>query len=72
MRESESGVIEAADWTRLNGVPARVSSSRFVGRRAELTRLEETWKAAVAEEHAELLAAGTDHGVERVVVERAL
>jgi hypothetical protein len=48
----EFGGEGEAAWTKLHAVPARVSSSRFVGRRAELTRLEETWKAAVAEEQA--------------------
>ncbi len=44
-------------------MPARVSSSRFVGRRAELTRLEEIWKAAVADERAATVLVAGEAGV---------
>src|SRR3954447_15829535 len=37
------------DWSRLHDVPTRVSSPRFVGRRAELDRLEEMWKRDAAD-----------------------
>src|SRR5258708_32487836 len=60
---SESGLDEVRDWTKLESVPTRVSSSRFVGRRAELMRLEEIWKAAVADERATtVLVAGEAGG----------
>ncbi len=59
----EIGRNTARDWTKLHGVPDRVSSSRFVGRRAELTRLEETWKAAVADERAGVVLIGGEAGV---------
>ncbi len=48
---------------KLQDVPERVSSSRFVGRRAELTRLEETWKSAVADERGAVVLIGGEAGV---------
>jgi hypothetical protein len=54
-------------------VPARVSSSRFVGRRAELTRLEESWKSAISDERAATLLVAGEAGVgkSRLVAELA-
>ncbi|MDQ1509959.1 MAG: hypothetical protein QOG50_1803 [Actinomycetota bacterium] len=71
MHLSESGREAGEGWTKLNVVPARVSSTRFVGRRAELTRLEESWKAAVADERAAtvLLAGEAGVGKSRLVAE---
>jgi len=60
---SESRLDEDRGWTRLEFVPARVSSSRFVGRRAELTRLEESWKAAVVDERATTVLVAGEAGV---------
>ena len=60
---SESRLDEDRGWTRLESVPARVSSSRFVGRRAELTRLEESWKAAVVDERATTVLVAGEAGV---------
>jgi DNA-binding NarL/FixJ family response regulator len=59
----EFGGEGEAAWTKLQVVPARVSSSRFVGRRAELARLEKTWKAAVAEEGAGVVLISGEAGV---------
>jgi DNA-binding CsgD family transcriptional regulator/tetratricopeptide (TPR) repeat protein len=52
-------------------VPTRVSSSRFVGRRAELTALEEIWKTSVNDENAGvvLLAGEAGVGKSRLVAE---
>ncbi len=60
-------------WNILNAVPTRVSSSRFVGRRAELTRLVACWKAAVADERAATVLIGGEAGVgkSRLVAELA-
>ena len=71
MHASESDRLGDVGWTKLNAVPSRVSSSRFVGRRAELTRLEESWKAAVADERAAtvLLAGEAGVGKSRLVAE---
>ncbi len=63
MNASESGCDAERGWTKLSTVPARVSSSRFVGRRAELTRLEECWKAAVADERAATVLVAGEAGV---------
>ncbi len=63
MNASESGCDEERGWTKLSAVPARLSSSRFVGRRAELTRLEESWKAAVADERAATVLVAGEAGV---------
>lgn len=63
MHPSEFGRDAARAWTKLHAVPERVSSSRFVGRRAELTRLEEAWKAAVADERAGVVLIGGEAGV---------
>jgi DNA-binding CsgD family transcriptional regulator/tetratricopeptide (TPR) repeat protein len=60
---SEFGLAPDRSWTKLNDVPVRVSSSRFVGRRAELTRLEERWKAAVADERAATVLVAGEAGV---------
>jgi len=52
-------------------VATRVSSSQFVGRRAELTRLEASWKAAVVDERAAtvLLSGEAGVGKSRLVAE---
>ncbi len=63
MQGSEIIPDEARPWTKLHAVPDRVSSSRFVGRRAELTRLEEIWKVAVADERAGIVLVGGEAGV---------
>jgi DNA-binding CsgD family transcriptional regulator len=60
---SKSGLDEVRGWTKLASVPARVSSSRFVGRRAELMRLEEIWKTAVADERATTVLVAGEAGV---------
>ena len=44
-------------------MPARVSSSQFVGRRDELTRLQEIWKLAVTDDHSALVLVGGEAGV---------
>jgi DNA-binding CsgD family transcriptional regulator len=44
-------------------MPARVSSPRFVGRRAELTRLETLWKTVVADEKAATVLVSGEAGV---------
>src|SRR4051794_26116694 len=59
----EIGAGPSLPRVRLQGVPERVSSSRFVGRRAELTRLEEAWKSAVAEERSAVVLVGGEAGV---------
>jgi hypothetical protein len=47
-------------------MPGRVSSPRFVGRHAELTRLETLWKTAVADEMAAtVLVSGDGWGSRR-------
>jgi DNA-binding CsgD family transcriptional regulator/tetratricopeptide (TPR) repeat protein len=68
---SESGRGAPEGWTKLNAVPTRASSSRFVGRRAELTRLEASWKAAVVDERAAtvLLSGEAGVGKSRLVAE---
>src|SRR6185437_1353369 len=60
---SKSGLDEVRGWTKLASVPTRVSSSRFVGRRAELMRLEEIWKSAVADERATTVLVAGEAGV---------
>jgi DNA-binding CsgD family transcriptional regulator/tetratricopeptide (TPR) repeat protein len=54
-------------------VPGRVSSPRFVGRQAELTRLETIWKTAVADEVAATVLVSGEAGVgkTRLVAELA-
>ena len=49
--------------SKLDGVPARLESSRFVGRRAELERLESIWKAAVNDEKAATVLVAGEAGV---------
>ena len=44
-------------------VTARVSSTKFVGRRRELARLEETWRAAADDEAAATVLVGGEAGV---------
>jgi DNA-binding CsgD family transcriptional regulator len=68
---SESGREPEAGWSKLVDVPARVSSSRFVGRRAELARLEVCWKSAVVDERAGtvLIAGEAGVGKTRLVTE---
>ena len=44
-------------------MPARLSSSHFVGRRDELTRLEEIWKQAVTDDRAALVLVSGEAGV---------
>jgi len=50
-------------WSKLQSVPARVSSSHFVGRRTELAALEETWKASVNDERAGVVLVAGEAGV---------
>jgi DNA-binding CsgD family transcriptional regulator/tetratricopeptide (TPR) repeat protein len=59
----ETGAGASHPRARLHDVPERVSSSRFVGRRAELTRLEEAWKTAVADERSAVVLVGGEAGV---------
>jgi DNA-binding CsgD family transcriptional regulator/tetratricopeptide (TPR) repeat protein len=59
----EIGARPSSPRARLQGVPERVSSSRFVGRRVELTRLEEAWKSAVADERSAVMLVGGEAGV---------
>ena len=56
---------EPARWpcTKLDGVATRISSSRFVGRRAELDRLAEIWKTAVNDELPAAVLVGGEAGV---------
>src|SRR6478672_6300940 len=63
MRATEFVGETAQGWTKLNAVPARVSSSRFVGRQAELARLEVAWKAAVVDERAGTVLIAGEAGV---------
>ncbi len=63
MRLSEFGSGVSRGWSKLDAVPARVSSSRFVGRRAEIARLEEIWKSAVADERAATVLVAGEAGV---------
>jgi len=63
MSASEYGREPEHRWTKLIAVPARVSSSRFVGRRAELARLEVAWKAAVVDERAGTVLIAGEAGV---------
>ena len=44
-------------------MPARVTSSRFVGRRAELARLDASWKSAVVDERASTFVIAGEAGV---------
>src|SRR5262245_20583398 len=44
-------------------MPERVSSSRFVGRHAELTRLETIWKTVCADESAATVLVSGEAGV---------
>jgi DNA-binding CsgD family transcriptional regulator len=60
---AEWGRSPDARCTKLGAVPARVSSSRFVGRRTELTRLIEGWKATVADEQATTALIAGEAGV---------
>jgi DNA-binding CsgD family transcriptional regulator/tetratricopeptide (TPR) repeat protein len=50
-------------WSRLQVVPTRVSSSSFVGRRAELAALEETWKTSVNDQCAGVVLIAGEAGV---------
>jgi predicted ATPase/DNA-binding CsgD family transcriptional regulator len=61
--ESNLGDKRSPPCSRLEPVPSRVSSSRFVGRRAELTRLEGIWKTAVNDETAAVLLVSGEAGV---------
>jgi DNA-binding CsgD family transcriptional regulator len=60
-------------WSRLQDVPNRVSSSNFVGRRAELAALEEKWKTSVNDQGAGvvLIAGEAGIGKSRLVAELA-
>ena len=63
MSASEFGRPVAPGWTKLVAVSTRASSSRFVGRRAELAQLEGAWKAAVVDERAGTVLIGGEAGV---------
>ncbi len=60
---SDFGAEPASPCTKLAPVPSRVSSSRFVGRRVELARLEGIWKTAVNDETAAVLLVSGEAGV---------
>jgi DNA-binding NarL/FixJ family response regulator len=53
----------AGACSKLGGMPSRVSSARFVGRRAELEVLEKIWKNAVSDEHAATVLVAGEAGV---------
>lgn len=63
MSASEFAFDPSHGWSKLLNVPARVSSSSFVGRRAELAALEETWKAGVNDERAGVVLIAGEAGV---------
>jgi DNA-binding CsgD family transcriptional regulator len=60
-------------WSKLQVVAARVSSSDFVGRRAELAALEEAWKTSVNDQCAGVVLVAGEAGVgkSRLVAELA-
>ncbi len=63
MTASEFGASWPAVCSKLEPMSSRVSSSRFVGRRAELTRLEGIWKAAAHDETAAVVLVSGEAGV---------
>jgi DNA-binding CsgD family transcriptional regulator/tetratricopeptide (TPR) repeat protein len=60
---SEFGRSAEPGWTKLVAVSTRVSSAHFVGRRAELARLEVGWKTAVVDERAGTVLIAGEAGV---------
>jgi DNA-binding CsgD family transcriptional regulator len=59
----ETRRARSGECTKLDAVPPRLTSSRFVGRRAELARLEAIWKAAVNDEVARTVLVSGEAGV---------
>jgi DNA-binding CsgD family transcriptional regulator len=60
---SEFVFDQSHGWSRLQGVAARVSSSDFVGRRAELAALEKAWKTSVNDQCAGVVLIAGEAGV---------
>lgn len=63
MNAPKSGRETRLRWTKLSDVSSRFSTTRFIGRRVELRRLEERWKDAVADERPGIVLIAGEAGV---------